>query len=148
MRELLLYLDASALVKLVLPEKESQFLRKSLESWPARVSSELARVEVIRAARRAAMDPAVEQRAHQVAAGLHLLKIDGELLDQAAALEPRKLGSLDALHLATALSLGADLGAIATYDAALATAAAGLGVVVLAPGKETAGITGPSEDTD
>ena len=134
----LLYLDSSALVKLVSPEAESAALLKSLESWPARVTSELARVEVVRAARRAAADPAVERRAEEVMAGLHLLRIDDEILDLAARLEPRTLRSLDAVHLASALSLGGDLDAMAIYDAGLAAAAAACGLKVVAPDSEVA----------
>jgi len=129
----LLYLDSSALVKLVLPEAESTALVKSLESWPVRVTSELARVEVVRAARRAAADPAVERRAEEVMAAIHLLRIDDEILDRASRLEPRTLRALDAIHLASALSLGGDLGAMAIYDAVLASAAAACGMEVVAP---------------
>jgi predicted nucleic acid-binding protein len=129
----LLYLDSSALVKLVLPEAESAALLASLEAWPARVTSELSRVEVVRAARRAAADPVVEQRAAAVMAGLHLLRIDDEILGRAARLEPRALRSLDAVHLASALSLGADLGAMVVYDAALAAAAVACGLEIAVP---------------
>lgn len=130
----LLYLDSSALVKLVLPEAESGALLESLAAWPACVTSELARVEVIRAARRAAADPEVEQRAENVMASLHLLKLDGDILDLAARLEPRTLRSLDAIHLASALSLGEDLGAMVIYDGPLAAAATASGLKVVAPG--------------
>ena len=136
MRGELLYLDSSALVKLVLPEPESAALVESLASWPACVTSELARVEVVRAARRAAADPAVEQRADEVMASVHLLRVDDEILGQAARLEPPTLRSLDSLHLASALSLSEDLGAMVIYDSALAAAAAACGVAVLAPGKK------------
>ncbi|HBL27773.1 MAG TPA: VapC toxin family PIN domain ribonuclease [Acidobacteria bacterium] len=128
-----LYLDSSALVKLVLPEAETEALLASLSSWRSCVSSELARVEVTRAVRRATSHPAAERRAEEVLAGLHLLRIDGDVLGAAARLEPRIVRSLDAIHLASALSLGADLGAIAVYDSNLATAAAGHGLRVLAP---------------
>jgi predicted nucleic acid-binding protein len=128
-----LYLDSSALVKLVLPEAESDALLASLAAWPVHITSELARVEVVRAARRAKPHPAVEQRAEEVLAGLYLLKIDSDILSEAARLEPRTLRSLDAVHLASALSLGADLGPIVTYDSNLAKAAAGHGLEVLAP---------------
>lgn len=129
----ILYLDSSAIVKLVLPEAESGILLESLSAWPVRVTSELARVEVVRAARRATLDPAVEKRADEVLAGLYLLKIDNDVLSEAARLEPRTLRSLDAVHLASALSLGADLGPVVTYDSTMATAAAGCGLEVLAP---------------
>jgi hypothetical protein len=129
-----LYLDSSALVKLVLPEAESSALLESLQTWPVRLASELAHVEVVRAVRRATVDPEVERRAEEVLAGLYLIKLDGDIIGQAARLEPRTLRSLDALHLATALSLGDDLGAIVVYDSGLATAAAGYGLKVIAPG--------------
>lgn len=130
----LLYLDSSALVKLVLPETESAALLESLKDWPVRVSSELARVEVMRAARRASEGPIAERRAEEILAGLHLLKIDSEILSHASRLGPPTLRSLDAIHLASALSLGDDLGAIAVYDTGLATAAGASGLQVLAPG--------------
>lgn len=134
MEDKLLYLDSSALVKLVLPEEESEALLESLSAWPVRVTSELARVEVVRAARRATTQPAAEKRAEEVMAGLYLLKMDSDILSGAARLEPRSVRSLDAIHLASALSLGADLGAIVIYDGNMATAAAGYGLEVLAPG--------------
>ena len=129
----LLYLDSSALVKLVLPEAESTALLESLAAWPVRVASELAAVEVLRAVRRVTVDPALEQRAEEVLAGVHLLKIDSNILGQAARLEPRTLRSLDAVHLASALSLGDDLGAIVVYDGPFAAAATASGLQVLAP---------------
>ena len=134
MEDKLLYLDSSALVKLVLPEKESEALLESLSPWPVRVTSELARVEVVRAARRATSQPAAEKRAEEVMAGLYLLKIDSDILTGAARLEPGSVRSLDAIHLSSALSLGADLGAIVIYDGNMATAAAGHGLKVMAPG--------------
>jgi predicted nucleic acid-binding protein len=134
MEDKLLYLDSSALVKLVLPEEESGALLESLSVWPVRVTSELARVEVMRAARRATARLGAEKRAEEVMAGLYLLKIDSDILTGAARLEPRILRSLDAIHLASALSLGTDLGAIVIYDGNMASAAAGHGLRVLAPG--------------
>ena len=130
----LLYLDSSALVKLVLPEAESEALLESLSDWPVRVTSELARVEVVRATRRATAQPETEQRAEEVLAGLHLLKMDNDIFRASARLEPRSLRSLDAIHLASALSLGADLGAIVIYDSNMSAAAKGHGLQVLAPG--------------
>lgn len=129
----ILYLDSSALVKLVLPEAESGVLLECLSPWPVLVTSDLARVEVVRAARRATANPAAEKRAEEVLAGLYLLKIDNDVLSEAARLEPRTLRSLDAVHLASALSLGVDLGPIVTYDSNMATAATGCGLEVLAP---------------
>lgn len=131
----LLYLDSSALVKLVLPEAESDALSEVLAAWPIRVTSELARIELIRATRRATSHPATVQRAEEVLAGLHLLRLEGEILGEAARLEPWSLRSLDAIHLASALSLGTDLGAIVIYDSKLASAAALHTLLVLSPGQ-------------
>lgn len=128
-----LYLDSSALVKLVVTEAESDVLLESLSSWPVRISSELAYIEVMRAARRVTQNPAAEQRAEEVLTSLYLLEIDRNILNEAARLEPRTLRSLDAIHLASALSLGADLGPVVTYDSNMATAAVAHGLEVLAP---------------
>lgn len=130
----LLYLDSSALVKLVLPEDETEALLAALPEWPERVSSELALVEVNRAARRASDDPAVHRRAQDVLDGLHLLHLDSTILAEAARLEPPELRSLDAIHLASALALEDDLGALSAYDRNLRDAARERGITVLTPG--------------
>lgn len=133
----LLYLDSSALVKLVVPEAETPDLLDVLSEWPQRVSSELAAVEVGRAARRASRDDAVRQRAEQVVAGLHLLRLDAAVLRRAAKIEPPALRTLDALHLASALEIAEDLGAFVAYDAALERAATAAGLTTLVPGRNS-----------
>jgi predicted nucleic acid-binding protein len=62
------------------------------------------------------------------------VRIDDELLEQAAGLEPAELRSLDAIHLATALALGRELGSFVTYDPGLARAARAARLKLLAPG--------------
>jgi predicted nucleic acid-binding protein len=62
-----------------------------------------------------------------------LLPIDDEVLAPASAIEPPELRSLDALHLATALSIRDDLGAFVAYDQRLAEAAERHGLAVLQP---------------
>lgn len=128
-----LYLDSSALVKLATPEPETAALLALLESWPERVCSALAVVELTRALRRAAMSPAVLQRADQILSRMTLIRIDDAILATAAILPPSSLRSLDAIHLATALSLGEDLGGLVTYDERLADAAARATLTVLRP---------------
>jgi uncharacterized protein len=59
--------------------------------------------------------------------------IDDPVLDLAAGLEPPALRSLDAIHLATALSLGDDLGAMYVYDERLRAAAIAAGLRAEAP---------------
>jgi predicted nucleic acid-binding protein len=124
------YLDASALVKLVIAERESG----ALESWLGRrddiVSCTLARTEVVRAVRPSGS--AARLRARRLLNEIDLIQLDDELLDLAGELEP-PLRSLDAIHLAAALELGDELEGVITYDARMARAAEALGLPVAAP---------------
>ena len=117
------YLDASAIVKLVVPEAETDALLSALARWPDRVSSDLARVEVHRALRRAGASRAIHARADAVLSGLVLVRIDDPVLSRAASFKDPVLRALDAIHLAAALSLGDDPDAFITYDSRLAKAA-------------------------
>ena len=128
------YLDSSALVKLVEQEAESLALQQYLISRPYQVSCALARVELIRAVARKG-DLETVLRARQLLPRLVLIDLDENLLDDAATLAPSTLRSLDAIHLAAARSLGRDMGAFVTYDARLAVAARQLGFTVDAPGR-------------
>lgn len=128
----LLYLDSSALVKFVVPEPESRALRDALRAWPQRVSSVVGEIEVERVARRSGAGAI--RRASSVIARIVLVEVDEEVRRRASRVGPQALRTLDAIHLATALSLGPDLGAICVYDARLAEAAATQGVDVIAPG--------------
>jgi predicted nucleic acid-binding protein len=129
----LLYVDASALVKLVVAEPESDALKDLLTARDDLVTSAVALVEVVRAARRASSSSAVLARAREVARAVHLLAVDLKILDRAGDLEPATLRTLDAIHLASALSLEADLEAMVVYDERLAAAAREAGIPVLAP---------------
>jgi predicted nucleic acid-binding protein len=62
-----------------------------------------------------------------------LREVSARIADQAAALTPASIRSLDAIHLASALELGPELAAFVTYDARLAEAAAAAGLPVVAP---------------
>ena len=79
----LLYLDSSALVKLTVAEPETPALLEFLARWPHRVSSALARVEVLRALRRIGAGPAVRRRATRVLARVALIRIDDPVLTAA-----------------------------------------------------------------
>lgn len=129
----LIYLDSSALVKLVVSEPESASLISLLGAWPHRISSGLALTELPRAVRRAGFGAAVRRRAEQVLARVALVDVDRRILTAAASLDPPTLRTLDAIHVATALVLGEDLGALITYDARLAAAARHAEIEVLAP---------------
>lgn len=127
------YLDSSALVKLVVLEPESAALREFLRSHTLRMSSALAEVEVPRALWRAGFGAAERRRATEILARVALIEVDRRILRDAAALAPSGLRSLDAIHLATALSLGQDLAGMVTYDQRLSDAAVGAEVAVWAP---------------
>lgn len=128
----LCYLDASAIVKLVVEEGESAALRGALRSRPRRVSSALALVEVhLAAARRAPAPP--PERVHTVLAGLTLIPIDQPTLEQAAGLGKHRLRAIDAIHLATGQSLGRDLESFIAYDQRLLAAAEASGLNVEEP---------------
>jgi predicted nucleic acid-binding protein len=128
------YLDTSAIVKLVVVERETDDLLEALGNWPDRVSSALAVVEVHRALRRINASASQFARADAVLDGIVLLRLDDGMLAKAGALEARELRSLDAIHLAAALTLGDDPAAFVTYDARLARAAARLSLPVAHPG--------------
>jgi hypothetical protein len=127
------YLDSSALVKLVVTEPESRALMERLRRWPGRVSSALALTELPRALRRAGFGAVVRRRAREVLARIALVDVDRRILSAAAALEPRTLRTLDAIHLATALTVREDLDAIVTYDRRLRAAAERAHLEVVAP---------------
>jgi len=77
----------------------------------------------------------VLRRADAVLGAMTLIRVDEPVLRHAGALEPMAMRTLDALHLATALSIGDDPEAFITYDDRLATAARHAGLVVLQPGR-------------
>ena len=123
----LAYLDSSALVKLVVDESESQALRAALHDRPQRVSSALALVEVTLAFTRRKPAPP-PSRVSAILAGLALVPIDQSVLETAAGLAHVQLRALDAIHLATCVSLDTDLDVLIAYDQRLLTAASTLGL--------------------
>jgi predicted nucleic acid-binding protein len=129
-----IYLDRSALVKLVFEETESD----GLVHWLAerqdvrKISSELSTIELLRTCRR--RDPDAVAGARQVLTGLDLLPLTVDLIEQAALVGPVELRSLDAVHLASALFVGEDVTAFVAYDSRLRAAAADAGLEVAAPG--------------
>lgn len=130
----MIYLDASAIFKLVREERET----RGLQAWfgqrseePA-ATSELGRVEVLRAARR--VGPAAVEEARALVDGLDLVPLSRDVQDLASELGEPALRTLDALHLASAMLLGEALTVLVTYDARLAGAARSSGLTVSAPG--------------
>jgi predicted nucleic acid-binding protein len=129
-----IYLDSSALLKLLYEEHESAALDEwlSARSGIPVVSSELAKVEVVRACRRVNADALPEVRA--LFAALDLIPLTSDVLAEAADVGEPLLRSLDAIHLASALSIRADLSAFVAYDQRLGDAAAVAGLAFVRPG--------------
>lgn len=133
----MIYLDSSAIVKLIAPEDESAMLDDWLRSRSDNdlVTSKLAEVEVPRALRRS--QPRVLGAAAGVLRRLYRVEINDVVRATAAAYMDPVLRSLDAIHLATADALAASgkrIAAFVTYDKRLAAAAADAGHEVRAPG--------------
>lgn len=122
-------------MKLVLREREEGALRATLAEWDGYVSSTLLAVEAIRACSRHRSEYARDAR--EWLFDVALLPLDDALLDAATSLQPPGLRSLDALHLATALSVRDEIGALFTYDERLAAAAANAGLDVVRPAVRT-----------
>lgn len=135
---MLAYLDTSAFIKLVRSEPESEALREHLGTHGGEmVSSVLLTVEGRRAARRYGRLAAIRARAALTT--VTLLALEPSIIEIAAELEPAELRSLDALHIATILSLGDDLGRVYCYDTRLTDATRALGVEVASPAQHESG---------
>jgi predicted nucleic acid-binding protein len=129
-----IYLDSSALVKLVHVEPETDALRRYLRRHRTDrfVTSALSRVEVVRAVLGGGSEAI--QHARRQLSRLDQIALDASMLDQAATLSPdTRLRSLDAVHLAAAGIVGAELRSLVTYDLRLAEAALRLGLMVEVP---------------
>lgn len=123
------YLDASALVKMVVREAESP----ALETWLGPrdlVSCALARTEVVRAVAPHGRDGIAWAR--RLLDRVDLIQLDDELLDLAGELDA-PLRSPDAIHVAAALQLGDGLEALVTYDAQMRRSAEAHGLPVASP---------------
>lgn len=127
------YLDTSALAKLVFPEAESEALADWLDAWPDQVTSVLTRVELQRLLRWGRASSSLWTRAESVLSAVTLVKVDDPALRLAGDIRDRFLRTLDAVHLASALSIGDAPEAFVTYDARLAQAAKRARLNVVAP---------------
>lgn len=134
----MIYLDSAAIVKLVHREAESD----ALDLWLAerlgqpRVTSALAEVEVSRAILRIA--PTSQPRIPAVLGTIARFEIGPAVRGLAASYADGTLRSLDAIHLATAQVLAAELGGspvtFVTYDKRLLNAASNAALPTASPG--------------
>ena len=126
------YLDASALVKLIITEPESNALRRHLGHAATMVSCRVAEVELRRVTGRQ-REQTADETVDEVLEGTTFIELDQAIAQSAGMIGPRTLRSLDAIHLASALSIADELKAFITYDVRLADAARAAGLAVVVP---------------
>lgn len=130
----MIYLDTSAMVKLVVAEPESAALIGWLNTRSEQplVTSMIGRIELIRAASR--LGAAASAAAHQLLASVDILILTDTIAGLAATLAPSQLRTLDAIHLATAHLHRDTLAAVCAYDRRLIAAAHDQQLPVTSPG--------------
>jgi predicted nucleic acid-binding protein len=133
------YVDASVVLRLVLAQPDA------LQQWPdvdQGVASALVTTETLRTLDRLRVRVSLSDadiatrraKALELVASLHLVEVDSAVLDRAAQPMPTELGTLDAIHLATALlwrEMTGDQLTMATHDLALGIAARAHGLSVV-----------------
>lgn len=128
-----LYVDTSALVKLIVAEAESAALSDYMQRFVEDVlfTAALARTELVRAV--ADGGPAAIAEARALLDSIDTVALSRSVLDDAATLPPPRLRALDAIHLAAAQRAGTSLRAVVTYDGRMAQAATALGMPHVSP---------------
>lgn len=116
----------------MIDEPESDALKSYLEEGPALATSVLALVEVQRAAALAGPSDAVRAETERLLRSCYLVELTDAVLAAAAELASATVRTLDAIHLASALHIGAD--SFLAYDRRLLTAARERGLEVTHPG--------------
>ena len=132
MTDRVVYVDASALAKLIVDEAEGDDLRAFLAPIERQATSIVGRIEIERTVARRA--PARLAHVAGLLDDLVIVGLEPGIATAAATVGPPTLRTLDAIHLASAAALGSDLEAFVTYDCRLADAARALGMPVASPG--------------
>ena len=133
------YFDSSALLKRVLDEPEAEAFDDSVdrfvEQGAALLASSLAWVEVSRAIRQrleAEAPRRIIDLIEVALSGVEEFPISEQVIDIAQRMRPASIRSLDAIHLASASLLGADL--VCAYDERMLASAEELGFRTASPG--------------
>jgi uncharacterized protein len=133
----MIYLDSCALIKFVKREAETDALRAWRQNLPADtelLTSALSQLEITRTLLRAGVDhQRVPYFAGQALSGVYLIDLTSTVLSRAMSYRLPRLGSLDAIHLASADPFRTDVTQLVTYDLELAKAASDLGFPTAAP---------------
>ena len=125
------YVDASALVKLVVEESETPAMHRWLVAATRVLTSRVGVIETNRAVARRGTYDTIHRDA--VLGDVEVIEVDAAIATAAAAVGPTTLRTLDAIHLASALSILPELDAFVTYDDRLAQAARAIGLPVMRP---------------
>ena len=125
------YIDSSAIIKLIKPEKETAALIKKLPN--GLIASRITRVEVIRTIIR--HEPDFLDATYDVLADIQMVAVEDAIITIAENLPQFiDLRSLDSLHMASALSIKNVIKGVITYDKEMVKAAEALGFKTLSPG--------------
>ncbi len=124
------YVDASAIVKLIVDEPGSGAMRRWNVEADRVLTSRVGIIEATRAAGRRDHDPA---HLRSVLSSLDVIELDAAIGGQAGSLHPLGIRALDAIHVASALAAGSELDSFVTYDERQAAAARGVGLPVVIP---------------
>ena len=136
-----LYLDSSAILRILLMDRTGW---TEIAAYPRRVTSELSRVECLRTLDRVRIERRLDEAAQAtqrasldaILRDVDTIAINHAILARAAEPMPSVLGTLDAIHLATALLWQEEHDeevAMATHDTALARVARTFGMPIVPP---------------
>lgn len=125
------YVDTSALARLLLDEEGAPAIERCLAAYDQRVASRLLEVELRRVGLRTSLLDGVGELLADVA----LIPLDETILTAAETVPPATVSTLDAIHLVTAVRLARadELDGLMTYDKQLAAGAGEHGIEVLSP---------------
>ena len=135
----MIYMDTSALTKLIIAEHESDALTmwvaEQTEAHESLTTSDVGRIELMRTAARLD-DDEIFDHARYVANWINGASVTEEIVAGAERIGLPTLRSLDAIHLASAVSIHEQLSAFVSYDKRLLDAARAEGLTVVSPGAE------------
>ncbi len=125
------YIDTSALGRVLLDEPDKSAIKNALEGFDQVIASRLLRIEL----RRIGLKRGLLDRVESLLADISLIPLEDRILTATETLTPASVGTLDAIHLATAIQLAkaGKLNALMTYDKGLAVGAHEHGITVLSP---------------
>lgn len=133
----MIYLDTSALTKLLVAEAQTPelkaWLTEQIDLGEYAVTSALGRVELMRVVARQE-EPGLCERARYLLDGVDILPITDAVIALAETIGPARLRSLDAIHLASASQVKHELTAFVTYDHRLTAGCRAVGFDPQSPG--------------